>query len=214
MDKNEKKKAILEKYPRPSNVEGLSPPKLNSEIAGCLTESLIKQDGFMTRLQEQVSVAVSAIALPMNSLFSQPSEETNAHLQNLADASKLLTDVIHSLSVHRRYVVSNTIDSSIRKVVMDRPIDTYLFGEEVYTHIKSAQEVKKVSSDIKNKGPTYSSASTSKPSNKNVLPGSSGRYPKTDFLARRSRFNSRKKTGGGRKDQNQRRSWNRADYRK
>nr|CAI5830805.1 unnamed protein product [Callosobruchus analis] len=142
LDKDDRK-SLIEKYPSPSNVEGLSPPILNAEISACLTENLLKQDKFLSTLQKQIAAAMSAIALPMNVFFSNPSEEMNAHLQHLANGSKLLADVMHSLSRHRRYGLSNTMNNNIRKVVMDRPIEGFLFGEDLSNQIKTAQELKK-----------------------------------------------------------------------
>nr|CAI5863572.1 unnamed protein product [Callosobruchus analis] len=144
LDKDDRK-SLIEKYPSPSNVESLSPPILNAEISACLTENLLKQDKFLSTLQKQIAAAMSAIALPMNVFFSNPSEEMNAHLQHLANGSKLLADVMHSLSRHRRYGLSNTMNNNIRKVVMDRPIEGFLFGEDLSNQIKTAQELKKSS---------------------------------------------------------------------
>ncbi|VEN48392.1 unnamed protein product, partial [Callosobruchus maculatus] len=144
LDKDDRK-SLMEKYPSPSNVEGLSPPMLNAEISVCLTENLLKQDKFLSTLQRQIAAAMSAIALPMNVFFSNPSDETNAHLQHLANGSKLLADVMHSLSRHRRYGLSNTMNNNIRKVVMDRPIEGFLFGDDLPNQIKTAQELKKSS---------------------------------------------------------------------
>ncbi|VEN64297.1 unnamed protein product [Callosobruchus maculatus] len=115
LDKDDRK-SLMEKYPSPSNVEGLSPPMLNAEISVCLTENLLKQDKFLSTLQRQIAAAMSAIALPMNVFFSNPSDETNAHLQHLANGSKLLADVMHSLSRHRRYGLSNTMNNILGRL--------------------------------------------------------------------------------------------------
>nr|CAI5869208.1 unnamed protein product [Callosobruchus analis] len=111
LDKDDRK-SFMEKYPSPSNVEGLSPPVLNAEISACLTENLLRRDTFLSTLQRQITAAMSAIALPMNVFFSNPSEETNVHLHHLANGLKLLADVMHSLSRHRRYGLSNTMNNN------------------------------------------------------------------------------------------------------
>lgn len=95
------------------NVEGFSPPELNSEVVGYLTEAQVKQDNFITRMQERIATAISALAKPMNLYFTVPAEETAPQLQSLAHATKLMTDVIiYSLSSHIRYSLQNTLDGS------------------------------------------------------------------------------------------------------
>nr|CAI5822348.1 unnamed protein product [Callosobruchus analis] len=208
LDKDDRK-SLIEKYPSPSNVESLSPPILNAEISACLTENLLKQDKFLSTLQKQIAAAMSAIALPMNVFFSNPSEEMNAHLQHLANGSKLLADVMHSLSRHRRYGLSNTMNNNIRKVVMDRPIEGFLFGEDLSNQIKTAQELKKVSAEIKIQSFPSTSGLGSRLPNK----PSSGSRQTSDFLAKRFKFSHRKKAEGSRRNQKLKRSWKRSEYR-
>nr|CAI5833860.1 unnamed protein product [Callosobruchus analis] len=152
---------------------------------------------------------MSAIALPMNVFFSNPSEEMNAHLQHLANGSKLLADVMHSLSRHRRYGLSNTMNNNIRKVVMDRPIEGFLFGEDLSNQIKTAQELKKVSAEIKIQSFPSTSGLGSRLPNK----PSSGSRQTSDFLAKRFKFSHRKKAEGSRRNQKLKRSWKRSEYR-
>lgn len=173
---------------------------------------MLRQDHFLCVIQKQITAAMSAIAVSMNVYFSNPSEETNGHLQDLANGTKLLSDVIHSLSKHRRYGLSNTINANIRKVVMDRPIEGLLFGEDLSNHIKSAQELKKVSAEIKIKSYPGPSGLSLRPTTK---PSSGSRGPSQDFLAKRHHFNHRKKAEGSRRDDRKpKKIWKGSSYRK
>lgn len=61
----------------------------------------------------------------------------NEALQNIIDATKLLADVHYTLSVHRRFLLSNHLDSSVKKVSEDCPVDDWLFGENFSQCVKS-----------------------------------------------------------------------------
>ncbi|CAG9821441.1 unnamed protein product [Phaedon cochleariae] len=190
------RKELTEKYPPPNNVPALNPPKMNPEIQGCLTENLNKQDSFLTKVQEQLSAAICAVAIPLNTFFSSAADDTNPHLLHLANAAKLLADVHHTISSHRRYGVSGTLDHSVKKTVMDRPIDEWLFGSNLGDNVKSTKEIQKASADLKLKRinrPTYrpNSIQSNQPTTSSATP--------LNFKRQSSKFR-RKKEEGGRKD--------------
>lgn len=191
----EERKELINKHPIVGNVPSLNPPKLNPEIEGCATEHQLKQDKFLGRLQEQLASAISALAVPFNSFFCSPTEETNIHLSYLADATRLLTDLHHSLSQHRRFEISKTVNQDIKKSLMDMPMDTLLFGTNLSSNIKSSQELKKASEELKPK-----SVRTSVNSPRSWNQASTSRDP--SFFARRPPTKNRipryKRQEGGR----------------
>lgn len=171
------RKELLQKYPLISNIPSLKPPVLNPEIEGCLSETVLKQDSFLLKIQEQLATAISTVAIPMNTFFCNPHKDTKLHLTHLADATKLLTDLHHTLSSHRRYEISGLLDTNIKKTIMDRPIDEWLFGTDLTTNIKSSQEMKKASANLK--------AKRFKNRYHQSAPGSNSREASTSFLPKR-----------------------------
>lgn len=153
----EDKKALLESYPFTNNCRPLQAPKLNSEVTSILNESIIRQDMYLGRLQEEIGISISALALPLNKFYSNPLEENKVHLKPLADAAKLLCNAHHSLSTHRRHAIMPYINSSTRKLMEEFPIEESLFGDKFADRIKSSKELQKTSLDIR--APTKPSTS-------------------------------------------------------
>lgn len=145
----EDRKSLLEKHPIVKNCKRLLPPILNREIQTCLGESSLRQDSFLQKIQEQLGSSLSALAEPLNTLFSNPKEETNALLPGLVDAASLLTDVHHSISLHRRYLVCPSLNPSLKKTIDDSPISSYLFGDNFSERIRDTQQMKKTTEELR-----------------------------------------------------------------
>ncbi|KAJ8944860.1 hypothetical protein NQ317_008851 [Molorchus minor] len=114
-----------------------------------MPDTIKKQDTFISKLQLQVGSALSALAKPLNDMFTKPTEETNQHLEGLVNTGTLLCDVHHAMSAHRRYVLSPYVNSNIKKVIEETPVDKFLFGEKLPEKIKENKEIKRVAADLK-----------------------------------------------------------------
>ncbi|XP_030752918.1 uncharacterized protein LOC115879981 [Sitophilus oryzae] len=133
------------------------------EIATCLNESLNRQDMYLSRIQDEIGVAISALGKPLGNCFPNPSEQSNEFLKPSIDAAKILTNVHHSISTHRRHVILPHLNSSVRKIIEDYPIDEFLFGDKFAEKLKSSKEIQKTSSDLRLQNPSTSSKTTSAP---------------------------------------------------
>lgn len=142
------RKEMSEKYPYSENCPALQAPKLNQEAFSCLNDSNIRQDKFFSSIQKQIGACISAIAMVLNGSIASQVEDRSEELRLLIDSTQLLADVHHTVSVHRRFVVMNHLDSSVRKVMEESPIDEYLFGENLPARIKSNQEIKKAGAKL------------------------------------------------------------------
>lgn len=142
------RKEIAEKYPYSENCPALQAPKLNHEAISCLNDSNIRQDKFFCSFQNQIGVCVSAIALALNGSIANQEEDRSNELRLLIDSTQLLSDVHHTVSVHRRFLIMNHLDPSVRKVMEESPIDDYLFGEDLAARIKNNQEIKKAGAEL------------------------------------------------------------------
>lgn len=144
----EEKQVLQLKYPRPANFDTLVAPEINPEVKVLLDEQSLRGDSFLSKLQEQLVAGLSALADPVNSLFSRPTAESNVYLEKLLDSARLFINVHHSLSLHRRYLLLPKLNSTTRKVVENTPIHKSLFGEDLTDRVKTVQSVRKASLDL------------------------------------------------------------------
>ncbi|CAH2013167.1 unnamed protein product [Acanthoscelides obtectus] len=79
----ENRNQMLNKYSIIKNCKTLLAPSVNGEIMEALEiEALKKTDNFLSKLQDQLGSALSALAVPLDSMFSKPSENTNSLVEN------------------------------------------------------------------------------------------------------------------------------------
>lgn len=162
----EAKKDLLQDYPIINNCKSLQAPKLNSEVSSCLNDTIIRQDMYLGRIQEEIGASISALAIPLNKFYSNPTEENKEHLKALADAAKLLCNAHHSISTHRRHVALPYLNNSARKLTEDFPIDDFLFGDKFADRIKSSKDLQRTSLDIKVQAKPSSSKNYQRPNTK------------------------------------------------
>ncbi|XP_074029074.1 uncharacterized protein isoform X2 [Leptinotarsa decemlineata] len=148
IDKAERK-TLMDKYPIIKNCKSLSAPVLNPELKTIIGENSNRQDMFLARIQDQLGCAISALSGPLNELFCSPTTETNLTLLRLVESAKLLTDLHHSLSLHRRFMILPSLKPDIRRIIEDFPIEQLLFGEKFTDKVKNSKDILKSSMDLK-----------------------------------------------------------------
>lgn len=148
------------KYPVVQNCQALTPPKMNSEVQECLDEPTSRQDNFLTKLQEQLGKGLTALATPIDNLYLNPSDDTNTKiLLPMVEAAKMIADVFHSISTHRRHQATPFLNPENRKLLEESSIDENLFGKDFTEKVKMAQQIKKTTQELRLAKPK---ASTSK----------------------------------------------------
>lgn len=145
---NEDRTQLLANYPITKNCKALRAPELNGEIKAILKNNT-RQDTFLAKLQSQLGAGISAMAGPINEMYSKPTEESNQWLKKLIDASKIIIDVHHALSTHRRYLAGPAINPEIKNIIEESPIEDALFGNDFTERIKASNEIKKNSTELK-----------------------------------------------------------------
>lgn len=156
IDKTEKSE-LLEKYLIPENYLFLQPPKVNEEVAGLKIENTIRQDGYLTKLQEGLGAGLAAISQPLNSIFNNPATECNSLLPGLLDGAKLILNAYHCISLHRRHLILAQINPSVRKTIENLPIEEHLFSNKLPEAIKASNEVQKHSMELQLRRPALTS---------------------------------------------------------
>lgn len=147
----EDKAALYDKHPIPANCQALSPPKLNGEIEASVSDALLKQDKFLQSVQEAVAHGLAAISGPLNECLKDRDAANQA--ATLADAAKILCNMHHAVSVHRKFNIIPSLSTSCKKVMGNTKIDDFLFGSSLQEDIKSSQTINKLSSELKKHTP-------------------------------------------------------------
>jgi hypothetical protein len=147
----EEKTALYEKHPIPANCQALSPPKLNGEIEASVSDALLKQDKFLQSVQEAVAHGLAAISGPLNEGLLNKDAANQA--ATLAEAAKILCNMHHAVSVHRKFNIIPSLSTSCKKVMGNTKIDDFLFGSSLQEDIKSSQTISKLSSELKKNTP-------------------------------------------------------------
>ncbi|KAJ8971829.1 hypothetical protein NQ314_000525 [Rhamnusium bicolor] len=170
----EQRADIMDKYPVPENCSSLKPPALNMEVNACLNEKTIRQDDkFLISLQEQIGCSLSALARPMNKLIeSSHKEETKDTIAALGDASQLLCNVHHAISLSRKFHISPFLNQNCRKVMEGREIDEFLLGKNFFEEVKTNQAVLKAKNELK----AQTQKALPRPSSSRPVPGTSRTY--------------------------------------
>lgn len=147
------KQELSAKYPTPSNCPALSPPQLNGELLACLPADVLKQDTFYVKCQVQLAAGLTALGRPITRLLEvkegdeePPQEEL---ISSLAESAQLLTNLFHTLSCHRRYLVLPNVKADFRKIIQDSPIDACLFGSGLQDKVRASQALQKTGKEMK-----------------------------------------------------------------
>lgn len=149
----QKLKAKLEKFPRPSNCEKLIVPTVNPEIWKKLNNKFAKKaDLRAAGLQRALTKAAVAITrsthLMVKSKTAQSASErakTNEGIDQNVDALTLLGHAHRQVSLNRRTALRRHLGPSIRALCDESvPITGYLFGDDLPASLKEAKELDKI----------------------------------------------------------------------
>lgn len=156
---DEPRKLAIDSYRLLKDCNALNPPDLNAAIKVALSSVVLRQDAFLIKIQNQLAATLSALAVPFNDVYessrSNPAQATEQDLKKAGDPVKLIADVFHSISCHRRYLIVPSLDPSIRDVLDACPIDALLFGVDFSEKWKISKEAKKLGASLKKKTPKF-----------------------------------------------------------
>jgi len=125
----------------------LRPPSLNQEVHVHLQEHYRNRDKAASDRQASVGGALAALGAALFSAEDDVSREDL--LSSLADAGKLLTDLMHEQSMDSRAVILPRVtDKTAREVMATSIPDSLLFGTDLPDRLKSSKAVANVGKDI------------------------------------------------------------------
>lgn len=132
---------LLTRYPVIENCKTFVTPKLNAEIAETLPEREKARDLRIAFKQEKTAALLTAISVPLGSLFRQNRAEDKLAIAALLDAAKLAAEIFHEENEIRRSLATSHLDKPRRKVLMSVPSDELLFGSNLGDALKAAKAV-------------------------------------------------------------------------
>lgn len=148
----EQKKALLDKYPRLTNMPFLDPPKLNPEVKLAVTDAVVAKDDRLVRFQVQLSSAISALGQIVNlSLGKKEGERDLSILEKANDAAKLLLDLQHGYISSRRAIVSVNLNKELKETLLNMKSDEWLFGNDLLNRITVAKNIERSSLSLRQK---------------------------------------------------------------
>ncbi|KAJ8916132.1 hypothetical protein NQ315_004499 [Exocentrus adspersus] len=102
LDRDSRKK-LMDQWKIPSNCKYLKAPALNQEVQALLSSVDLKKDNFQQNIQDIVGKGITAESFALTKLLSQRETIDATITQALVDSGKLLTDIFHTISTHRKY---------------------------------------------------------------------------------------------------------------
>lgn len=136
----ETRREVQERWNFPDNLEILEPPKINENIRAILNESDIKRDGFMSNIQAEIGLGLSALGTSINILIQDNNEKLT---QNLADAGKCFSHAHYLLSQHRRHEILPKLNTNIQRMAKTSSSDRWLFGNDFTDIVKNQESLRK-----------------------------------------------------------------------
>ncbi|KAJ8974148.1 hypothetical protein NQ317_003085 [Molorchus minor] len=150
----ESRKKLIEKYNPPSNCKYLKAPTLNPEVEVLLATADNKKDKFLKNLQELMGKGITAGGEALTKLLTQRdiADTATGATQALVDSGKLLTDIFHTVSNHRKYQLYKYFSDSVQKIATQQKIDTSLFGTDFAEKCKLAKSVEATAKELQKPG--------------------------------------------------------------
>lgn len=147
---------IVKKHPVPKNCATLNAPMLNAEVKSLLTVGR-KKDAYQAAWQHQIGVATGMLGKALTDIAAlEKSPEIANIFEIVSDASRLLADMHHTISMTRRLFALPSLGLNAKNIAEEAPIDSLLFGENFAEKLKLANEVEKSAKTIA-KSKDYSS---------------------------------------------------------
>lgn len=146
---DDKRKALIDKYPAPENLAILSPPFLNPEVKNAINNPVLKRDERLALLQKQIDAALTAIGLAVTSLLQEEGRQKHDLLQLLGDAGRLLADMHFLETKSRRELVLLNLDQQLKEALISAPVTNQLFGDSLDERVNTAKNLKKFSQGLK-----------------------------------------------------------------
>lgn len=146
--KKETLTTLLKKYQTPGNFPMATAPKLNSEIVGAISENVLKRDKKFEYRQNLTGKVLSCLGAMLTEVMKGNINSIKL-IESINDAGKILCNINHYDALTRRHFILTSLQNSVKQAVIDVPIGSHLFGENLGERLKTAKAVERSSSQLK-----------------------------------------------------------------
>lgn len=146
-------KEMRDKYPSPLNCALIGAPKLNPEIAACMSQTSLKKDEYKRELQQYLGSGITAVGQALTSMlnpsFKNDKDSYKKVVEKLADAGRILSETQNKISISRRSCITPLLSLSVKATADNSQIDTLLYGSDLAEAINASKVIQKAGKDIR-----------------------------------------------------------------
>lgn len=142
------KEKLLKSYFVPNNCDLLLAPALNPEVKAALQDALVKRDTALMYKQNQLGVALSALASATDMIISNETSKQKL-LKPISDACRILCDSHFWETKTRRNFVISSININLKDALLETKRGSFLFGENVTDKVKAAKTIQQSGDALK-----------------------------------------------------------------
>ena len=144
-----------EKHNRPENCTYLTVPKVNEEIWHHANEDFRSKDIKLQRIQHNLVKGTTVIVQLMNKTLAAVQNNVAVSrselLDGFSDAISLLTSANYEINTRRKELWKPEVDLTYKSLcTANKPVTTFLFGDNLSQKVKEMTDAKKVHSNIYN----------------------------------------------------------------
>lgn len=150
----EERETITKKHTIPDNCTLLDAPILNQEVKAVLTDASKLRDHGIEMSQKQLGLATSIIAKTMTDLITTEEVDKHKLLTDLADATKLLTNIHYHQTQTRIKLISPILDRNFNQTLSKTTRDTFLYGENLPELLRNVKQLQQAAAQLKKPPPT------------------------------------------------------------
>lgn len=164
---NKEINALLEQYLLPENSFKIASPVLNPGIKLASPPFAVERDQQFSDMQKQLATGITALGHGITCMMkNQKTEDSFKQMfTDFSNSGKLLLDLQYKLSLRRKQLLLANVKSPVLKnQIGETSIDTLLFGEDLQSRVKSAEDMEKLSKNLVKSSPaTKAPSASSKP---------------------------------------------------
>ncbi|XP_063990564.1 uncharacterized protein LOC135169456 [Diachasmimorpha longicaudata] len=148
------KKDIVDLYNRKGELY-VEAPKVNLEILPLLSDMAKKRDSHFVDTQNCVGTALAALGAAVSLMVDPPEEglDEDVFTDYLSHTGQMLADIFYQQTVARKSFITPLFNKTMKPTVDTMLTDEWLYGENLKEKVKTAKEIERASSDIKDKPP-------------------------------------------------------------
>lgn len=134
----EERVSLVKKYPPPFNYVIIDPPRVNPEVQASLHESVIKRDDRILTKQTKIMACLATVGKSFLKVLEGEGENLLI-LEQLSDALRLLSDLLHDESIIRESLILANLNVLCKNILNATIPDEWLFGKQLEDKLKAAK---------------------------------------------------------------------------